>query len=186
MTATYQAFSGRTGPRSGVPGSELQGWSVAQMARQVRADAGSQRAAAAALGVNVATFRRWEAGQTKAPKGAASLKQAAVSAWRRARMTPAREARLRGKPPWSLAGEVEFSNDVRARTIQPGRSLPAGNLNDALDAYLRGDDVAAAAEMEDLVRRYAATGGVRAGVSVAVRDVDPGGIKLAGTPKRKR
>ncbi len=185
MTATYQAFSSRRG-RGAVPGSETSGWSVAQQARQVRAAAGSQRAAAAQMGVSVATFRRWESGKVQTPKVGTSLAQAAKAAWRRARMTPAREARLRRRPPWQMAGEIRTSNEVRHRTIRPGKTRPEGNLNDALDAYLAGDDVAAAAEIDALVNVYVNEGALPGRtISSAIEDVDAGGFQLERPRKGK-
>jgi len=141
--AVYRALSGR---QSG-PGAEMKGLGVSDMARAVRADAGSQKAAAAQLGVNVATFRRWESGRVKAPKGLGTLAQAARAAMRRARMSPGKEKRLRGTPNVAVGGEITVSRDTRNRTVQLGGDMPRGTLGPVVDAYLRGDDVAAGAAM---------------------------------------
>ncbi len=164
--AVYRALSGRgTGPDR-----EMRGLGVSDMAREVRAAAGSQKAAAAQLGVNVATFRRWESGAIKAPKGLAGLAQAARAAMRRARMSPGKEARLRGKPNVTVGGEIRVSNDTRNRTVQLGGDMPRGTLGPVVDAYLRGDDAGAAAAMEAAI-------GV-AVTSMTVGDVDS--LKLGG------
>lgn len=164
--AVYRALSGR----STGPDRELRGMSVADLAHAVRAGAGTQRAAAAQLGVNVATFRRWESGRVKAPKGLGGLVQAAKAAMRRARMSAGKERRLRGQPPVLVGGEITVSNDTRTRTTQVGGDLDAGALGPVIDAYLRGDDQGAGDAMN------AALGTLFGGMSVG--DVET--LKLGG------
>lgn len=175
--AAYRAFSGRA---SG-PDRELHGRSVAQMTADVRAAAGSQKAAAAQLGVSTKTLRRWESGAVKTPKGLGGLQQAARSALRRARMGPRTEAKLRGTPDWQLTGEIKVSSEVRRRTIRPGARLPAGNLSPALDHYLAGDDAAAGAALAAAVQQYhRGDGPARPGGGMEVVDVEQ--LRL-GKPK---
>lgn len=145
--AVYRAFSGRS------PVTELRGLDVPELVRTVERSSGSQKTAAATLGVSPSTLRRWKAGTSK-PRALGPLQTAARAAIRRARLGPRKEKKIRGAGPWSVTGVVVISSDSRRRTIQPGNDLPAGQLAPALDAYLRGDDLAAAAAVERAIDAF--------------------------------
>lgn len=146
--AVYRALSGGRSPAT-----ELRGLGVPELVRAVESASGSQRAAAARLGVSPSTLRRWKAGSHR-PRGLAGLQAAAKAALRRGRMGPRREAKLRGLGPWSITGVVVISADTRRRTVQPGRELPEGHLSPAVDAYLRADDLGAAEVVERAIDQF--------------------------------
>ncbi len=137
--AVVRVFGGRD---PAAEARQLERMTVSELAAAVRAAAGSQKAAAAQLGVNVATCRRWQSGAVKAPKGLGGLRAAAQAAGRRSRMGPRKEARLRGKPHIGIRGILRVSRDTRDRATNLGAApFPLGP---AVDAYLRGDDALAA------------------------------------------
>lgn len=112
--------------------------------------AGSWKAAAALVGVSDSTLRKWRRGASGgrgiAKPKAASLK-AVARAQRRARLSPAREAYLRGKAwvqVFEFGGEVTISSDTRGRSLGPDDiDEQSVSLDDVVDAYLAGDDEAA-------------------------------------------
>lgn len=156
--ATYKAFSG--GRSLAAENTRLQRMAVPELVATVVAGHGGRRAAAAALGVSYSTISRWARGESSPRANRGVLLQAARSADRRARMGPRREKKLRGTPNWTVTGRVyvrsgkDPAGDDRRRTIRPGAQLPEGNLETALDAYLAGNDDAAALAVESQISRY--------------------------------
>ncbi len=116
---------------------------------------GSQRAAAAALGVSQRTWERWRSGQIvrMRPRNAAALRLAV----RRLRLSPRREKRLRAAgrdglaPTLTVSGVQHVSNDRKLRGRDRGEGMegaPVGihlrdgvdRIGPVVDAFLSGDD----------------------------------------------
>lgn len=109
---------------------------------------GSESAAARALDIPRRTWRRWAAGETTPPPARfAPIKQAG----RRVRLSATRERFLRGRPHIVVDALVRVSSDERPRKMlisgwpdRAGRPPITGMMNDVLDAWLQGRDMAAA------------------------------------------
>lgn len=109
---------------------------------------GSASAAARQLDIPRRTWRRWKAGEgTPKPDRLGVLK----SAIRRVRLSATRERFLRGHPHIVVDAYVRISSDERPRKMlisgwpdRPGRPPITGMMNDVLDQWLQGRDMAAA------------------------------------------
>ncbi|MGW9441162.1 helix-turn-helix domain-containing protein [Streptomyces sp. NPDC055607] len=130
---------------------------------------GSEEKTAAAAGVSKRTLRSWLSGKTKpSAKSMEKLAQAErkamtslVSAKDRAEMdastkkvgTRSRDTRVAGGA--FLSGTVRISNDERDRTIQFGRHLPSGFMDEVRSAFVEGGQQAAIEKMEEgLAQHY--------------------------------
>lgn len=108
---------------------------------------GSTAAAARALDIPRRTWRRWKDGDgTPKPDRIGVLRRAQ----RRLRLTRTREKFLRGKPQIAVRAVVQVSSDIRERKLlisgwpdRPGKPPITGMMNDVLDAWLDGRDIAA-------------------------------------------
>ncbi|MEV6683288.1 helix-turn-helix transcriptional regulator [Streptomyces erythrochromogenes] len=133
---------------------------------------GDEKKAAEAAGVSARTFKNWLTG--KAKPSAKSLEKLAraereamtglVSGKERAEVdssvkkvgTRSRDTRVSGGA--SLSATIEISNDTRPRTIQFGRHLPAGFMDEVRAAFIEGGEQAALAKMEEgLAEHYFGT-----------------------------
>lgn len=143
--AAIRGLSGR-----GIPRDE----SPAAMADRLIKHYGTQRAASQATGIPERTLRYMKAGRAPSKGNAAKL----TGGERRVRLSPGREARLRGatEPRVRVTGDVTHQQDYTSkRRIQLGRLIeqqyPGASqefVNDLLDRYLEGDDQG----MVDLIR----------------------------------
>lgn len=135
--ALYYAITGST-----TRGTE--GGDVRRMTREIeRAIGGTYSDVARALGVPRTTWRNWRRGQRPKP-GAFAVLQAAQ---RRARLSPKREAFLRGRPAVRVYADVTVSRDTRTRVLRVSTYTSwhaMGRFNPILDAWLQGDDHRAA------------------------------------------
>lgn len=140
--------------------------------------AGSWKAAAALVGVSDSTLRKWRRGASGG-RGIARPKAASMKALglaqRRARLSPQREAYLRGNG-WfhyfDISATVSVSSDSRKRSIQ-GEDLDDGSitLDGVIDAYLAGADD----EMVDAFEELLAEGYFQIsddGASIELGDID--------------
>ncbi|MGW1931116.1 hypothetical protein [Streptomyces sp. NPDC001919] len=124
---------------------------------------GDEEKTAAAAGVTKRTLRSWLSGKSKpSAKSLANLEKAEreamtklVSAKDRAEMdsstkrvgTRSRDTRVTGGA--SLSGTIRISNDERDRTIQFGRHLPSGFMDEVRAAFVEGGQEAAIKKMEE-------------------------------------
>lgn len=128
---------------------------------------GSRRAAREAAGVSQRTWERWRSG---AQRPSAAKLSALRLAQRRARLNVVKEQHIRGRG-WHAApagltikGRFQVSSEKsRERTINPGPFMPPmvpgpDVFGPMIDAYLRGDDQAAAAILEAGVNHYYVNG----------------------------
>ncbi|MFD0078900.1 helix-turn-helix domain-containing protein [Streptomyces sp. NPDC127166] len=138
------------------PVSERLGW----LAKRNR---GNEEKTAAAAGVTKRTLRSWLSGKSK--PSAKSLEKLAkaeresmtklVSAKDRAEIdsstkrvgTRSRDTRVSGGA--YLSGTIRISNDERDRTIQFGRHLPSGFMEEVRAAFVEGGQEAAISKMEE-------------------------------------
>lgn len=103
--------------------------------------------AAAALGIPGRTWRRWKSGANAPTRDRVGVLQRAE---RRLRLTRTREKFLRGNPQIAVRAVVQVSSDIRERKLlisgwpdRPGKPPITGMMNDVLDAWLDGRDIAA-------------------------------------------
>ncbi len=169
--AVFKAFSG--GRSLAAENRALNAMSVPQLVATYVAGFPTKAAAAAALGIHPSTLRRWSAGSTSPRANRPVLINAARAARRRALMGPRKEKKLRGKPDWSLTGRIYVRSgkdprgDDRRRTIDVGAECPTGALGPAVDAFLAGDDPAAAEAVAGLIDTHYV-----AGMAVAPGEVE--------------
>lgn len=96
--------------------------------------------AARALGVPRTTWRNWRRGAKPKPAAFELLR----AAQRRARLSRAREAFLRGDPAVRVYGWVRVSKDIRLRVLRVSTySAWVRPMPDVLDAWLAMDDARA-------------------------------------------
>lgn len=171
--AVYEAITGES--RSGEPSSLL------GQLTDIRENAGSWKATAELIGVTDSTLRKWRRGQTggkgiKSP--GAKSRNAIRGAVRRARLSDRREQYLRGRLAAGarLDATVKVSDDERPRTIDLSVDITQGALGPMVDAFLRGDDEAAAdAFQQAIAEDYFGLDGDTDAFIIDVDDLDFGG-----------
>lgn len=140
-TALYRAITGGRTPRT-------EGGSVASMVDELQRAHGTH----APAGVSERTWRRLRADPVRSVANA--TRKALRGAQRRARLTAAREAKLRKpRPGIEIKADVLISNTPQKQRWlhvgkwpdpPPGYGAPiTGMMNDVLDAWLGGDDAGA-------------------------------------------
>lgn len=114
---------------------------------ELEAAYGSTAAAARALDIPRRTWRRWKDGEGTPKPDRLGVLQRGL---RRVRLTATRERFLRGSPQIVVRALVQVSSDVRERRLlisgwpdRPGKPPITGMMNDVLDAWLDGRDIAA-------------------------------------------
>lgn len=132
-TAVYRALSGGRSPNT-EPSSfaDALKWFV-------KAAGGNVSAAARLAGVPRRSFRDWMDG--KSSPGQQRRDQVAASARlseRRARVTPGREKRLRGRASDGIVITGSYNYDPGPRKVAIGQYMADGVIDDLLDAYLNG------------------------------------------------
>lgn len=121
---------------TGLPVSPSADLPTAVNAELLVATLGSGRAAARHLGVAESTFRGWRKG-AKARIGTRALAAAA----RRAATPPQLLKDIRsGVRSLRITGTIRSSDDVRDRTVYPGRHIPQPTMDRILRAWLAADD----------------------------------------------
>lgn len=157
MTPGEAAYRMVTGGRT--LGTERSSSLQAMLSEIQKAAGGTVAAAARAAGVHPRTWQKWRAGSQKPrPERAGALRQAQ----RRARLTPKREAKIRGGTgTLTITGTFRISNDERDR----GATLGAGtdftidpdSLAALVDDFLGGaDERKLGDDLQDIMQDYVA------------------------------
>lgn len=122
----YRELSGGLSPRT-------EAGDLPRMLAAVVRAAGGPTAAARAIGVHPSTMRRWRAGKSSPSARSAPLLMSAV---RRARLTPAREKRIRRS---NVTLHLQYRGEIRERDVNNGNLSLSPNVGDDLcNAFLRG------------------------------------------------
>jgi transcriptional regulator with XRE-family HTH domain len=139
----------------------------AELMRAVRADAPTQRAAAAQAGVSARTWQRWAAGTQNPSAASLGRLRAAGMASSVPRERRERMRTSTGPDLGVIKADIQVSNDRRTRRIRPGNGLRAGWAEPVLNAYAAdGPDAAASAYVAALESRGCI------GAHVEIHDVD--------------
>lgn len=113
--------------------------SVAENAEILALAVGGGRAAARLLGVGESTFRGWRKGAT--PRGGGDALVSAARAATGARYRPGHYAdAYAGHDELVIRGVIRVSQDIRIRTVHPGRVIPKAKMQSVLRAWASGDD----------------------------------------------
>lgn len=132
MEAVYVGLTGREQTNAEMPFGELLGRLIGL--------AGTKKAAAEILGVSPTTVYRWSTGRQKPKTGSTVLARAI----RRLSLKPDLERDIRNKTKvMRISGLVHVSDDVRTRTLNVGRYIPARKIGNVLNAWLDADDTRA-------------------------------------------
>lgn len=134
----YRLMVGPSGRRRSTEGRDLKS-TIAEIERAI---GGTYTDAARELGVPRTTWRNWRRGSRPKPAAFALLRRAQ----RRARLSNAREALLRGDPAVRVYGWVRVSKDTRHRVLRVSTySSWVRPMPDIVDAWLDMDDARAVA-----------------------------------------
>lgn len=109
--------------------------SARTLTRMIVSAYGSNRAAGRGLGIAESTIRGWLGG-AQPKRGKAFL----VSAARRALSAADYPAAYNGSTELHITGVIATSDDVRHRTIHPGRYIPKSIIQDVLALWADGDN----------------------------------------------
>ncbi|MFD0441318.1 hypothetical protein [Streptomyces chartreusis] len=130
---------------------------------------GDDKAAAKAAGLSLTTWRRWRSGKQKPkPDSIAKLdkatRDALVPKGRRKRIHDSTGKPERGKGPSlssapptggaQMSAWVTISADSRPRDLNLGGNLPAGRLDDVVNAYIEKGEAAAVDELKKAIGEY--------------------------------